>query len=191
MVRRSRSGARVQAVLLGSIVVLAAGCGGGGGGGGGTPTNPPPPMLDPGSASFRLVGGGQDGAVSYSNGSNLVFCSRDDGFADLFLRFAEQAAANGENGPHLDVDLCNHEDGGVFAPHDTQVPSCGDGPSWGVFWHGADGTFVNRPNAPSCTLDLTRDGAMLSGTFRCRDMRELGGNRTVDLLDGSFQCVES
>lgn len=189
MAGRSRYGAWILTAVVAAGVVLTAGCGGGGGGGG-TPTNPPPPV--PESASFRLMGGGQDGAVSYTDGQNLVLCSLNAGFADLFIRFAEQPGANGENGPHLDIDLCNHQNGGVFAPRDPQVPSCPGGPSWGVFWHGADGTtFVNRVNAPSCTLNLARDGARLMGTFRCLDLRELGGNRTVDLLDGSFECVES
>jgi hypothetical protein len=40
-------------------------------------------------------------------------------------------------------------------------------------------------------LILARIGNRLSGTFRCGGMREFGGTRTLDILDGSFQCTES
>jgi hypothetical protein len=146
--------------------------------------------MNPASASFQLAGAGYDEVVSYSSGSNLVLCTQDAGFADLFIRFAEQVAGNGENGPHLDIDLCNLGDGGTFAARDPQVPSCGDGQTWGVFWHDAGATFLNQADAPSCSFVLTRSGSTLSGTFSCPDLVELGGNRTLDVLAGSFQCTQ-
>jgi hypothetical protein len=173
-----------------AVALIIGACSGGGGGGEG-PTSPPPPMTNPGSATFRLVGGGQDSTLSYTNGANLVFCRRQAGWADLWIRFAERSAGNGESGPHLDIDLCNHGQGGTFTAKDPQVSVCGGGQTWDVFWHGEGETFANRITAPSCTLSLTRDGTRLAGTFSCQDLMELaGGARTLDLLDGSFQCVE-
>lgn len=177
------------ALLVGTMVVVIGGCGGGGGGGG-SPTSPPPPMPNPAFGSFQLSGAGHDGVVSYSSGANLVFCRRGAGWADLWIRFAEQAAGNGENGPHLDIDLCNPGDGGAFTPMDPQAASCGGGKTWDIWWHGGGDTFFNAPNPQSCSLSLMRDGNLLTGAFSCRGLVELGGGRTLDVLDGSFRCSE-
>ncbi|HSL85141.1 MAG TPA: hypothetical protein VLF66_20395 [Thermoanaerobaculia bacterium] len=179
----------LPALLLGVAAAATGACGGGGGGGG--PTSPPPPTVNPGVASFRLVGAGYDETVSYGGGTGLVFCRRAGGFADLWLRFAEESAANGENGPHLDIDLCNPGGGGTFDPMDAQAGVCPGGQTWDVWWHSDGDTFVNPAMAPGCTLTLTRSGSELSGTFSCRGMVELGGAGRLDLLDGTFRCTET
>lgn len=182
----------VHAVLLAATLLAPAllliGCGGGGGGGS-SPTAPPPPNMNPGSASFRVVGGGSDTVVSYGGGGNLVFCRTNASWADLWIRFARDVAADGENGPHLDIDLCNLGDGGTFAPMDPQAAVCGGGKTWDVWWHGENATYVNTASAPACTLGITRDGNQLTGNFSCQGLAEMGGTRTVDVLDGTFQCT--
>jgi hypothetical protein len=128
--------------------------------------------------------------VSYAGGANLVFCRRQAGWAHLWIRFAQQAAGDGESGPHLDLDLCNHGDGGTFAAMDPHAASCGQGRTWDIWWHGEGDTFVNGAASRSCSLTLTRHGERLSGTFACLGLAEFGGARTLDVLDGSFQCSE-
>lgn len=177
---------RRLAVALAAWVIAA--CGGGGGGGG--PTSPPPPTSGSGSATFRLAGAGLDQTISYGGG-NLVFCRRNAGWADLWIRLAEQAAGDGEAGPHLDIDVCNHASGGTFAPMDPQAARCGAGQTFDIWWHGASDVFVNGLASRSCSLTLMRSGTRLSGTFACQGMAHFAGaNRTLDVLDGSFQCEE-
>ncbi|MEM7353109.1 MAG: hypothetical protein AAF657_20110 [Acidobacteriota bacterium] len=144
------------------------------------------------NGSFRVSGAGENRTYSFSNGPNTVFCTRDAGFASLFIRLAEQAGGGG-NGPHVDMDLCNHAGGGDFGPKDPRNPSCGSAKTWNIFWHAADGSvFVNTANAPNCNLRIDQNGAELSGMFECRDLVEdSGGSRTLDILEGSFNCTES
>ena len=173
-----------------SLTFLAALCGCDGGS---NPTAPPMPQA-PGIArgSFLVSGAGQNQTYSFSNGANTVFCSRNAGWASLWIRLAEQATANGENGPHIDIDLCNHSGGGSFSPKDPMSTSCGGAKTWDIWWHAADGSvFINTATASSCALRVDQNGSQLSGTFECRGLIEDGGSRTLDILDGSFDCTES
>lgn len=188
-----RAGWTRDAALLAVLAATIHGCGGGGGGGGSSPTGPPMPTPAFGSASFEVVGAGQDEAVRYDDAMNLVFCrtGAGAGWADLWIRFAEQKAADGENGPHLDIDVCSPDAGGSFSPQDPMEASCDGDPTFDIWWHGAGGeTFVNRAGAPSCTLQLSRSGTTLSGFFDCRGMERVGGASAVDVLGGSFECAE-
>jgi len=160
------------------------------GGYGGSPTASSTPQATQASATFRLVGGGQDGTITYTNGPNLVFCRQEAGFADLWIRFAAQTAANGQNGPHLDIDVCNLGDGGTFSPMNPQAATCGAAKTFDIWWHGGSDVFVNSATSPACTLTVTRDGTRLSGTFGCQGLGEVDGTRSVAVLEGSFQCVE-
>lgn len=183
----------LETILAAAIVALllaALGCGGSGGGS--SPTEPGAPAPQPlmGSASFGVSGSGFDESISYRSGTNLVFCRREAGWADLWIRFAEQSAGDGEAGPYLDLDLCELGDGGVFAPKDPMEASCAGAKTFDIFWHGGDGSvFANRTSASACSLEVVRDGSNLSGTFQCLDMRGLSGG-TVDIFDGRFECTE-
>lgn len=169
--------------------LLAGACSGGGGGGG--PTSPPPPS-NPASGGFRLSGASGEQVISYTDGPNLVFCSRNAGWAHLWIRLAAQRGANGEAGPHLDIDLCNDAGGGAFRPKDPRTPSCGADKAWDVWWHdGSGGVFTNAALAPQCELVVTASGSQLQGSFSCRDLREEAGARAVDVLDGFFRCTVS
>lgn len=176
-------------LLTAVLVTLVSGCGGGGGGG---PTEPSTPPTALNAASFEIFSGGQTRRLGYDSSRNTVFCSRNAGWASLFIRLAEQTAANGENGPHVDLDLCNHTGGGTFTPQDPQLASCVGGKTFDIFWHPGDGsTFANQPVAGNCMLQFTQSGTRLTGTFACRGLAERGGTRTVDVLNGSFECTES
>lgn len=167
-----------------------AACGGGGGGGGPTEPGPPSPTLN--VASFEVTGSGQSVMAGYDSSRNTVFCSRNAGWASLWIRLGRDAAANGDNGPHLDLDLCNHAGGGAFGAHDPQLASCGGSKTFDLFWHPGDGAvFSNRAAAGGCTLQVTASGERLSGTFQCTGLEERNSSRRVDVLNGSFQCTET
>lgn len=168
------------------VLPLLLACGGGGGGG---PTEPtPPPVLNTGA--FEVTGSGQPVMASYDSGRNTVFCSRNAGWASLWIRLARDTTANGENGPHLDLDLCNHGGGGVFSSQDPRLASCGGAKTFDIFWHPGEGsTYANTGGG--CTLEITSNGSRLRGTFACRGLVERDGRRTVDVANGSFECSES
>lgn len=171
------------------FVTLVSGCSGGDG-----PTAPstPPPGPTLSSASFEISSAGQTRRLAYDSSRNTVFCSRSAGWASLWIRLAEQATANGENGPHIDLDLCNHSGGGTFTPQDPSLGSCAGGKTFDLFWHAEDGsTFANQPVAGNCMLQFTQNGIRLTGTFACRGLAERGGTRTVDVSNGVFECTEA
>ena len=173
--------------LLGiSLAFLFAACGGGGGGG--SPTNPPPPTTPPGTASFALAGAGYNNqGFGYSNSSgNLIFC-RPNG-ALWWVRLAATMAGNGDAGPHIDIDLCNYNGSGVFAPM-APGAGCGAGRTWDIFWHDGPAAFVNQATSAPCQLALTLTGSTLEGVFSCRGLQEIGGNRNLDVVDGMFRCT--
>ena len=179
------------ALAMISLSGLLAACSSGSDG----PTSPAPmptptPTPATGSATFQVTGGASAGTLSYTSADNFIQCTTVAGWADSFLRFAEQPGANGEAGPHLDIDLCGSANSGGFTPKDPQLPACAGGQQFDIFWHGADGVFTNTANDPGCSFTLTRTGNQLSGTFSCMGMVEFGGTRTLDVLNGTFQCVE-
>lgn len=170
------------------VALLSSACGGDGGGG--SPTSPPPPTPNPAGASFRLSGASGDQVISYTDGPNLVFCRRAAGWAHLWVRMAAQRSANGEGGPHIDIDLCNDAGGGAFRPMDPRLARCGGDKTWDIWWHdGAGAAFTNAADAPGCELRITANGSELQGSFSCRDLSEQAGARTVDVLEGFFSCT--
>ncbi len=176
-------------LLATGITVTLAACGGGGDGPTAPPSNPP---SSENSASAEISGSGQSQALSYSSARNTVFCTRNAGWASLWVRLARDTAANGDNGPHIDLDLCNHTGGGTFVAQPAELASCGAEKTFDVYWHPGDGTtFANQPASGGCMLQLTQAGSRLTGTFACRGLGERGGSRTVDVLNGSFACTES
>lgn len=175
-------------LLVVVLLTVVSGCSGDG------PTAPSTPSPNPAlnSASFEISGAGQDRRVGYDSSRNTVFCSRNAGWASLWIRLAEQASANGENGPHIDIDVCNHSGGGTFSSQDPRLASCGGGKTFDIFWHAGDGSsFANQPTGGGCVLQFMQNGTRLGGTFQCRGLAEQGGTRTVDVLNGSFECTEA
>ncbi len=173
-------------LFLVAVTVFVTACGGGS-----SPTSPTPPVTISESAAFRLLGAGYDETVSYG-GANLILCTRNAGFADLFVRFAEQRNGNGDSGPRIDLDVCGYEQGGSFVAMDPRAASCGGPRTFDIFWHD-DGNVVYSNNLQSspCQLDLTLspDGRTLNGQFACAGLVDFNGSaQTLDVLDGSFQC---
>jgi len=141
------------------------------------------------SAAFRLAGAGYDERVQYVDGPNLIFCRTDAGFADLWIRLAQDTTADGEDGPHIDIDVCNYEGGGRFKPLDPANPSCGSAKTWDVFWHdGEGGVFLSQAGLARCELTLSDEPGSLEGAFACTGMVEMPEGRTLDLSGGLFRC---
>ena len=182
MLRMKREALMMSVVLWGTLSAC---------GGGSSPTSPPLPMPIVESATFRLLGAGYDETVSYG-GANLILCTRNAGFADLFVRFAEQRAGNGDNGPRIDIDICGYDQGGSFVAMDPRAASCSGSRTFAMFWHDEGNVdYSNNVQSSPCQLDLTlsTDGRTLNGQFVCAGLVDFDGSaQTLDVLDGSFQC---
>jgi hypothetical protein len=171
---------------------LAAGLLGCGGGGGSPAT---PTQRDDGRASFALQGAGLDGTKSYSNaGGNLIFCRREDPFPDtIWIRLAEQRAGDGEQGPHIDIDLCNFSGTSTYGTvHAVGGPrACNQGQTFAIWWHDSpSNVFVSRPTSTGCSVSVTRTGNTIEGSFACQDLTPFtgSGSPTLDVASGSFRC---
>jgi hypothetical protein len=137
-------------------------------------------------ARFLVTDAGIERSLAFEDGEGLVMCTRDAGWADLWVRFAADTAAGG-GVPRFDMDLCGVDAGGEFTPHDRTGLNCDAGTRWIAWWHDDGATFVSPPDAAPCTLAATLDGERLSGTFSCRGLTEV--ERRVDVEDGSFRCT--
>ena len=135
-----------------------------------------------------LSGDGYDKTVTYTEERNLVFCRRS-GETMLWVRLGEQRADDGEQGPHIDIDLCNVSGHATFAAMNARGRPCPGGLTWGIWWHDGPGrVYANRADSSPCELVLeVRDGT-LAGPFGCRGLATQGGGPTLDILDGSFLC---
>jgi len=141
------------------------------------------------SATFTLSGAGYDETVTYTGVENLVFCVRTSETM-LWIRLAESATGNGEDGPHIDIDLCNMTGSATFTPMNPRGQPCPGGLTWGIWWHdGPTVAYANRSGSSPCELALTVDDGVLAGTFECGGLVNQDGTGSLDILDGSFQCV--
>jgi hypothetical protein len=143
------------------------------------------------NGTFRLTGSGYaNRKFTYTASSgNLVFC-RPQNQRLIWIRLARDTQADGENGPHLDIDVCNYSGGGTFAPGSAPLNgSCSLGKQWDVFWHDGPNVFVNQESSAPCQLDMSQNGDVLQGTFRCSGMRRFQGDDLLDLTSGSFRCT--
>jgi hypothetical protein len=168
---------------------LALGCGGGGSG----PAAPSTPA-DQSRASFTLQGAGYAGVVhnfSAADG-NLIFCQQEaPGPNTIWIRLAQSRAANGENSPHIDIDLCNFAGTSTYTlVHDTSGPrTCNQGASFAVWWHDGGREFASRPDSSPCSVSVTRGNGVLEGTFECLGVPpHTGGGERLDVRAGSFRC---
>ncbi len=181
------------------LAMLLAGCGGSGGGSttAATPATTPTTLAavaDEGRGRFTLAGAGYDNAArEFTNAAgNLVFCRRESaGSATLWVRLATGRAANGDQTPHVDIDLCNFAGTSTYSVlHDTDGPrTCANGPTAGVWWHDGAREFATTPQAGPCTIAVTRGTNTIDATFECQGLRARDGSgATLDLRNGSFHC---
>lgn len=142
-----------------------------------------------GTARFVLSSGEGRRVVEYKAGVNLIFC-RQTTATMIWIRFAESSVDDGERGPHLDVDLCNATATGSLRPMVARAQPCPGGATWALWWHdGSGGTFANGPASSLCemSLEVVEDG--LRGRFSCLSLVDDKGGETLDVLEGSFECV--
>jgi hypothetical protein len=143
-----------------------------------------------GTASFVVVGPAGSRQVTLSAEANLVSCSRTSPTMH-WLRFAESAANNGEDSPHLDIDLCHlPATGGTFAPMEARANPCPGGMTWGAWWHdGPTAVYANRATSAPCELRVEVREMQLIGTFACHGLVTEDGESTIDLVEGRFECT--
>lgn len=162
-------------------------------GGGGNPSQPSNPV-DESRASFALAGAGRNETKSYSGAAgNLVFCRRESPLPNtIWVRLAEQRNADGEQGPHIDIDLCNFTGSGTYdAIHDTSGPrTCNQGQTFAIWWHEGSDVFVSKAGATACSVTVTRSAEAIDGTFQCDGLTPFAGgsNPALDVNAGSFHC---
>jgi hypothetical protein len=139
-------------------------------------------------ARFTLSGAGYDTTIAYTDENNLVFCRRVSETM-LWIRLARDTSDRGEEGPHIDIDVCNSRGSGEFTPMNARGNPCPGGMTWGVWWHdGPDVVLANRAESTPCKLVLEVQGDMMEGTFACRGLVTEDGESTLDIVDGWFSC---
>lgn len=166
------------------------GCGGGGGG----PAQPSTPTSDA-RGTFTLSGAGYNVTNSYAAASGgHVFCRREDPLPNtIWIRLASSPTADGESGPHVDIDLCNFAGSATYsAVHDVHAPrSCSQGQTLGLWWHdGPSRVYVSRPDSAPCTVTVSQGTGTIDGNFECREMAPFEGTgERVNVTAGSFHCA--
>ena len=141
------------------------------------------------TASFKLEGEGYDDQFSYTGEDNLIFC-RNVGGGQLWIRLARDKDANGDNSPHIDIDICNYEGTGTYQPMDPTVRPCGSGPLWNIYWHDGDRVYLNEATASPCTLELMEEGNIITGVFHCDGLVQFSdGEGALNIRNGSFKTT--
>ena len=184
---------RVGTWTAGLVWAAASACGGGGGNGpSAAATATPTP--DPSRASFTLQGAGYNNVVTNltSAGGNLIFCRQEPpGPNTIWIRMAQSSAGNGENSPHIDIDLCNFAGTSSYTrPHDTSGDrTCNQGATFAVWWHDGGREYATRPETAPCTVNVTRGTGTIEGTFECLGIPpHTGTGESIDVRAGSFRC---
>ena len=140
-----------------------------------------------GSATFTIVDGTGSREMEFGEG-DLVFC-RTTSPTMVWIRFAGSRENDGNDVPHLDIDVCHLGHGGVFTPMEARAQPCPGGPTWGIWWHeGPALAYANRGNSSPCELRLEVEEARLVGTFSCHGLVTEDGASTIDIVDGRFTC---
>src|SRR5262245_8454531 len=176
------------------MIVLATGVVGCGGGGSSNPSQPSNPT-DTSQASFALAGAGRNTTKNYSGAAgNLIFCRREDPLPNtIWVRLAEQRNADGEQSPHIDIDLCNFAGSGTYqAIHDTSgARTCSQGQTFAIWWHEGSDVFVSKADASGCSVTVTRSSEAIDGTFQCHGLTPFSGGSSpaLDVNAGSFHCA--
>lgn len=137
------------------------------------------------TASFKLVDTEYDDQISYHDSLNLIFAKQYG--SELWIRLAEQQTNNGENGPHIDIDICNYKGTGTYDPMDPRVRPCGKDPVWDIWWHDGDKVYANQANSSPCQLKLKTDGDWLEGWFECACLSQKNHTECLSVLKGIFR----
>lgn len=135
-------------------------------------------------------------------GLELVFCRHDPAPERgdyVWIRLAQTREADGDAGPHLDLDVCRltraGEGGYSVMPPGQHGSHCADTPGFAIWWHEGEAAFVSPvpPKTPAspCTLELELDEQQrrLAGRFACDPLYAVSdGSSGPGVVAGSFNC---
>lgn len=138
------------------------------------------------TATFALSGDGYNESIEYNNQDNLIFCRLTG--TEMWIRLARDKSANGNNSPHIDIDICNYVGAGTYTPVDPQNRPCPEGQLWNVFWHDGDRIYSNTETSSPCKLTLTLNDGIIQGVFNCSEVVRFEGAETIQISQGTFSC---
>ncbi len=152
-----------------------------------------------GHAAFVLSGEDYP-EVDYAwtnDAGNLVYCYYYQGEAKgdyMWIRFAESSLQNGDDSPHIDLDVCRFSSdgfGGTFPAMDpTKFGSqCQADPGFGIWWHEGSVAYNNEPMASDCQLTASVQDGVVYGEFECTPLPEVEGSKTLAVTAGEFSCI--
>lgn len=119
---------------------------------------------------------------------NLVFCRLYG--SEAWIRLAEQIDADGENGPHVDIDVCGWDGSGSYAPRTTDEGGCTADKAFDISWQSGASVWASDGTATDCTLELTTSGETVEGRFSCRGIvGKTQAEGAIDLRNGQFRCT--
>lgn len=148
----------------------------------------------PPTVEARLAAGGSfdlvESGVTLERTVHEVLCTRQAGWADLWIRLAGPPAPARGLSFYLDFDVCNADGGGTFTGMDPRGAQCSEAKTWDVWWHAEDGTVFVNDASDDCVLTLEEGTSPLQGTFECQGLEADGTGRELDLRNGSFTCTE-
>lgn len=148
---------------------------------------PDTPVAAVGSATFVVVDSAGPSELSFTSGTNLLFCRRTSETM-TWIRIAESAENEGGAGRHLDIDVCHFGEGGVFQAMEARARPCPGGRTWGVWWHqSSSDVYANPAGSSPCELRISAEDSRIAGSFICRGLVNDDGTATVDLLEGRFE----
>lgn len=154
------------------------------------PSNPNPEQ-EILTASFQISGDGYSETFHYNSEDNLIFCQIFNE-NEMFIRIARDKNDNGENSPHIDIDLCNYSGAGNYIVIDPRERPCPEkGKRWNIFWHDGDSVYSNKGDSSPCDLTLTIEDNKLRGSFTCDNMVRFEQTELINISQGYFECIIS
>lgn len=144
-----------------------------------------PPLVR--TASFQISGESDEQTLSFNSTENLIFCQLFQN-NEMWIRLARDQDATGENGPHIDIDLCDYSGSGTYSPINPQSRPCTKS-GWDIWWHNEGEIYFNQADSNPCNLVLTQSGDTLRGVFNCDDVILKGGESLINIRNGKFETL--
>ena len=139
------------------------------------------------TAKYNISGDGYSNTIAYNSNENLIFIQLFQN-NEMWIRLAEEKEENGENGSHIDIDICNYLGSGNYSPIDAQVRPCTES-GWDIWLHDNDKVYFNQKNSSPCNLVVTQNADTLVGVFNCDNIKLKDGEGLVNITDGEFKAL--